>query len=182
MKQVKHTFAAADDVAFDQANFIAKESVKYASTSLRIRNAPTTADAANIVGAYDLGDKILTYGTTLDGTWTYVMEKGADGKYSLLGYVSSEYLANKPPASRAATTQYARLKPPPPVSKSAKGRRAAPVAVAAAPKTTRTIVAVANTRCKTANVSVGKQSATKVGCGGAQLAFGLTGPRKEMKA
>lgn len=186
VKQVKHTFAAADDVAFDQTNFIAKESVKYASTSLRIRNAPTTADAANIVGAYDPGDKILTYGTTLDGAWTYVMEKGADGKYNLLGYVSSEYLANKPPANRAATTQYARLKPPPPpASKNPKGKRAAPVAVAAAPtapRATRTIVAVASTRCKTANVSVGKQSATKVGCGGAQLAFNLTGPLKEMKA
>lgn len=186
VKQVKHTFVAADDVAFDQGNFIAKESVKYASTSLRIRNAPTTADAANIVGAYDPGDKILTYGTTLDGAWTYVMEKGADGKYNLLGYVSSEYLANKPPASRTATTQYARLKPPPPpASKNSKGRRAAPVAVAsapAAPRTTRTIVAVANTRCKTTNVSVGKQSATKVGCGGAQLAFDLTGPRKENMA
>lgn len=184
VQQVKHTFAAADDVVFDQANFVAKESVKYASTSLRIRNAPTTADAANIVGAYDPGDKILTYGTTLDGAWTYVMEKGADGKYSLLGYVSSEYLASKPPASRAATTQYARLKPPPPpVSKNPKSRRAvAVVAAPAAPRATRTIVAVANTRCKSANVSVGKQSATKVGCGGAQLAYDLTGPRKEMKA
>lgn len=97
MQSVKHTFVAADDVVFDQANFIARESVKYASRSLRIRNAPTVADASNVVGAYDAGDKILTYGTTLDGAWTYVMEKGPDAKYRLLGYVSSEYLANAPP-------------------------------------------------------------------------------------
>ena len=183
VRSIKHTFVAADDVAFDQANFIAQESVRYASTSLRIRNVPTTAGAANIIGGYDPGDKILTYGTTLDGTWTYVTEKGADGRYSLLGYVASEYLASKPPANRGGATQYARLKPPPPpVSKNPKSRRAAPVAVAAAPaqpRATRTIVAVANTRCKTANVSVGKQAGNKSNCGGAQLASNPNGGRKE---
>lgn len=183
VRSVKHTFVAADDIAFDQANFIATESVKYASTSLRIRNAPTTANAANIVGAYDPGDKILTYGTTLDGAWTYVMDKGADGKYSLLGYVSSAYLANKPPANQGSSMQYARLKPPPPpASKTSKSRRAAAVAVAAAPaapRAMRTIVAVANTRCKTANVSVGKETKSTSRCGGAQLASSLSNGRKE---
>lgn len=183
VQSVRHTFVAADDVAFDQANFIAKESVKYASTSLRIRNAPTAAGTDNIVGGYDPGDKILTYGTTLDGAWTFVMDKGADGKYVLLGYVSSTYLANTPPANRATSTQYARLKPPPPpVSRNTKSRRAAPVAVAAAPaapRATRTIVATANTRCKTANVSVGNQTNSKLRCGGAQLASNLSNGRKE---
>ena len=136
-----------------------------------------------IQSAYDPGDKILTYGTTLDGAWTYVMERDGNGQYNLLGYVSSEFLPSKPPASRGGATQYARLKPPPPpVSKNPKSRRAAPVAVAAAPappRATRTIVAVANTRCKTANVSVGKQAGNKSNCGGAQLASNPNGGRKE---
>ena len=186
VQTVKHTFAANDDIVFDQANFIAMESVKYASTSLRIRNAPTTASGDNIVGAYDPGDKILTYGITLDGKWTYVMERNATGQYDLLGYVSSEYLANSPPANRVASVQYARLKPPPPpVSRNTKSRRAAPVAVVAAPaapKAKRTIVAVANTRCKTANVSVGNETKSTSRCGGAQLASNLFSGHKEKKA
>lgn len=186
IQSIKHTFVAADDVVFDQANFIAKESVKYASRSLRIRNAPTIANAANIVGAYDPGDKILTYGTTLDGTWTYVTEKGADGKYSLLGYVSSEYLVNTPPANRGTSAQYARLKPPPPpVARNPKSRRATPVAVAAAPaapRAMRTIVAVANTRCKTANVTVGNETKSTSRCGGARLAINRFSGRMEKSA
>ena len=46
-------------------------------------------------------------------------------------------------------------------------------------KLTKPLVAVANTRCKTANVSVGKETKSTSRCGGAQLARTLLNRRKE---
>ena len=99
----------------------------------------------------------------------------------MLGYVYSNYVAASPPVKRASAVQYARLKPPPPVAvKGARSRRAAPVVVAAAPaRPKRSFLALANTRCKSANVSLDKETHNERRCGGAGIAFNTFGGRKE---
>lgn len=168
--QAKHTFVAADNVVYTEGTLDAYEVVRYATTSLRIRTSPSASEGSAIVGSYDPGDKILTYGTTPDKAWTYVVERQPDGQYQLLGYVASSFVSSRPPAKRSSAVLYAKLKPPPsPVAaKGARSRRAPPVVVAAAPaRPMRTVVALANTHCKTANLSLDKEAFNAKHCGGA---------------
>lgn len=167
-RQASHSFFVEDDIVFDAANIQVAESVRYATNSVRLRSAPTTGTASTIIGGFNRGDKIRTYGTTLDGKWAYIVEKLPGGGYELLGYASSGLLAAKAPSAAVRTQHYARLQ------SSAKGTQRAAVqrtAANSAAKPAKQVKTVANTRCKTANISVGSESKSKSSCGGAQLAL-----------
>ena len=167
--QASHRFIAADNVVYTNGTLDAREVVKYATASLRIRSAPSVAEDSAIIGSYDPGDKILTYGTTPDQAWTFVVERQPDGQYELLGYVASNFVSSRPPAKRTSAVQYAKLKPPV-AAKGSRSGRAAPVVVAAAPaRPKKTFVALANTHCKTANLSLEKDTHDAKRCGGAVL-------------
>jgi hypothetical protein len=171
----RHTFYVEDDVAFDPANIQVAESVKYATNSVRLRSAPLATSANNIVGGYNRGAKLLAYGTTNDGKWTYIVEKLPSGGYELLGYAATSLLSDKSPSPAARTMQYARLQATPKSSNRAAARRTsvarAENAQSASVRPTKKVDIVANTRCKTVNVSVGKESKSTSSCGGARLAL-----------
>lgn len=166
----QHSFYLEDDVAFDETNFQAAEVAKYSTTSLRLRSSPTTSEGDNIIGGFAEGDKLLTYGTTIDGKWTYVVDSLPDGQYELLGYAASAYLSDTPPVPAARTKKYAKLKP---VAK--QPNRAAVQRASAASDTgalpARKVTASANTRCKSVNVTVGQETQNQSSCGGARLAL-----------
>ena len=166
----QHSFYMEEDVAFEESNFQAAEVAKYSTASLRLRSSPTTTQGDNIIGGFAAGDKLLTYGTTNDGKWTYVVDSLPDGQYELLGYVSSAYLSEQPPQPAARSRSYAKLQPVAKQSNRAAARRASSASVDDA-RPAKQVVASANTRCKTVNVTVGQETRNQSSCGGAKLAL-----------
>lgn len=169
VQQAQHSFFMEEDVTFDQSNFQAAEVAKYSTASLRLRSSPTTSQGNNIIGGFAAGDKVLTYGTTNDGEWTYVVDSLPDGQYELLGYVSSAYLSAKPPRPAARSRSFAKVQPVAKQSNRAAIQRAS--ADNADVRPTKQVVASANTRCKTVNVTVGQETKSQSSCGGARLAL-----------
>ena len=165
-----HTFYMEEDVAFDESNFQAAEVAKYSTTSLRLRSSPTTTEGDNIIDGFAAGDKLLTYGTTSDGKWTYVVERLPDEGYELLGYASTAYLSEKPPRPASRSHNYAKLQPVAKKSNRAAVQRASAPNYADA-RPAKKVTASANTRCKTVNVTVGQETKNQSSCGGARLAM-----------
>lgn len=166
----QHSFYLEDDVAFDETNFQAAEVAKYSTTSLRLRSSPTTSEGDNIIGGFAAGDKLLTYGTTSDGKWTYVVDSLPDGQYELLGYAASAYLSDTPPAPAARAKKYAKLQPVAKKPDRAAVKRASATSDAGV-RPARQVTASANTRCKSVNVTVGQETQNQSSCGGARLAL-----------
>lgn len=168
--QANHKLYMENDVVLDQNNFVVAEAMKYSTASLRLRSSPSSTDNANIIGGYERGAKLRTYGTTSDGKWSYVVDKLPDGTYELLGYVATSFLSDTAPSPEARKLNFARLEP----VKGKEGRAAiqrATAPTAAASKPVKQASFAASTRCKQINVSVGNEAKSTSRCSGSALAM-----------
>ncbi|WP_430386066.1 hypothetical protein [Blastomonas fulva] len=162
-----HVFAIDTDVAFYGNNISVNERVMRSTTSLRLRGSPTTA-GDNIVGGLDTNDIILTYGTTLDGQWAYVVEREPDGVYTLKGYAATQYLTTNLNVAPAAKYVRAKVKP---VNNTTGTKKAAPATKAVTDRPVRTAQANtfrAPTACKSFTAAAGGKQGNGTNCGGAR--------------
>lgn len=175
-ERVEHRIGVSDQVVLDPANFIAEEKVRYATRSLRLRGSMDTSTNNNILGGYNARDKLHTYGTSLDGAWTYVVAKQADGTYEVIGYVASNFLSDRAPAPEIRRAAYTAPRP------TGKGRQTVtPATSGSRPLNVQTVVAT--TRCKNISAAVEGQSTSRKSCGGgANLAFLSPAPNQKRKA
>jgi uncharacterized protein YcfJ len=172
--QANHKLYMENDVVLDQTNFVVAEAMKYSTASIRLRSSPSSADNANIIGGYERGAKLRTYGTTSDGKWSYVVDRLPDGSYELLGYVATGFLSDTAPTPEARQQKFARPDPAKgKENRAAIQRAAAPAAApaAAAAKPVRQASFAASTRCKQINVNVGNETKSTSRCGGSALAM-----------
>jgi|GEM_PF-5919185 len=167
-----HIFALDDGIAFYGNNIAVNERVMRSFSSLRLRGSPDLADD-NIVGGLDPNDIVLTYGTTLDGKWAYIVERQPDGVYQLKGYAAVEFLTTN--LNIAPMTPYVRAKVKP-VSKPAP-KKGSPARAAPAVSPVRTAQASAfraPTACKSFTAAAGGKQSNGSNCGGARsLAFNI---------
>lgn len=169
-EQVDHQVRTGPDVMLADNNILVNDRYMRVTTSLRLRSTPDSSSNDNIVGGFEPNDIVRTFGSTLDGQWTYVAERQPDGVYEIVGYAATQYLStnlNKPQRVAVTTTK------PRPVAKPA--TKAAPksgTTLAPAVRTAEVRTVRAPTACKSFTAAAGGKQGGGTGCSGARsLAF-----------
>jgi len=181
-ENAQHRFTVPAGVDFDPANIVVNERLMRATGPVHMRGSPGAN--AVVLGDYGPNDRFLTYGTTRDGAWTYVVDD-ADGRYTLLGYVASPYVTTN--LQLPAAQHVARAAPKPIPVKPARGRGAArsgPTALASTQSSApRVATYTASTACKSSILSAGGASQNMKSCSGARsVAFNLNPTVKKVMA
>lgn len=161
---IENELVIDDGIDFDPSNIKVYERVMRSTGSLNVRSGPSTS--YDVVSGFAPNQQVYTYGQTMDGQWTYIVDKEGHQK-TLVGYVSTKLLSTQLQASKI---DVAKAKP---VAKKAavattKGNGGAKAVTTAKPepRPKRTETFIAQSACKSLTLSTGGKSTSSKTCSG----------------